>query len=117
MAFALARDRSMTAFAVRGIRSLIRTSTERRVGSCTTRTRVPNGSVRWAAVSRFGLNGSPLAVRPGCWYQVARPVPIRRDAAGLPLRQPPDFGACEAGPALSHPDWLARLPAPLLSRP
>src|SRR5262245_12027713 len=45
-----------------GPRSLTRTVTERPVSTSVTRSRVPNGNVRWAAVNSFLLNFSPLAV-------------------------------------------------------
>ena len=52
----------MTLPRMKGPRSLIRTVTERPLRACLTVTRVPNGSVRWAAVIAFGLARSPLAV-------------------------------------------------------
>src|SRR3712207_508928 len=55
----------------------MRTTTERPVRSFTTRTCVPNGRVRWAAVRALALKVSPLAVlrpwKPGP-YQEARPL-------------------------------------------
>jgi hypothetical protein len=50
-ASAAARERSMTRSGLNGPRSLMRTSTLRPLSRLTTRTTVPNGSVRWAAVS------------------------------------------------------------------
>ena len=43
-----------------------RTVTERPVSTSVTRSRVPNGNVRWAAVNSFLSNFSPLAVC-GSW--------------------------------------------------
>src|SRR3954470_3738781 len=77
---ALPRDKLSTDVRVEGPRSLMRTTTDRPFAWFTPRSRVPNGSVRWAAVSRFGSNISPLAVRPDCAYHVARPLPIRGHA-------------------------------------
>ena len=58
-----------------GPRSLIRTVTERPVRSLTTRTLVPNGKVRCAAVMAFALKVSPLAVlrpwKPGPYHDAA----------------------------------------------
>src|SRR5215204_4572026 len=56
-------DRSMTRPRTNGPRSLIRTTTDRPLCLLTTRTRVPNGRVRCAAVNALALNISPLAVR------------------------------------------------------
>ena len=80
---ALPRDKLSTDVRAEGPRSLMRTTTDRPFAWFTTRSRVPNGSVRWAAVSRFGSNISPLAVRPDCAYHVARPLPIRRPTGTL----------------------------------
>ena len=55
-----------------------RTTTERPFLWLTTRTFIPSGRVRWAAVSPSGLYFSPDAVRPGCWYQAARVTAMRR---------------------------------------
>src|SRR5262245_19406197 len=55
-------DTSTTRPRTNGPRSLTRTVTERPVSTSVTRNRVPNGSVRWAAVNSFLLNFSPLAV-------------------------------------------------------
>ena len=46
-----------------GPRSLIRTTTVRPLVLLVTRTRVPKGSERWAAVKSWVLKRSPLAVR------------------------------------------------------
>ena len=58
-----------------GPRSVIRTRTVFLVSCRVTSTQVPKGSVRCAAVSRFGLKTSPLAVfvPEGAEYHVARP--------------------------------------------
>src|SRR5690606_21958264 len=53
--------RSITRLPWNGPRSLIRTTTERPL--CVTRTLLPNGSVRCAAVYSVGSKRSPLAVR------------------------------------------------------
>lgn len=50
-----------------GPRSLMRTSTDRPLSRLVTRTQVPNGSVRWAAVIWPMSYTSPLAVRRP-WY-------------------------------------------------
>lgn len=55
---------SMTRPRTNGPRSLIRTTTERPLRRLVTRTIVPNGSVRCAAVMPLALAVSPLAVRP-----------------------------------------------------
>src|SRR5919199_4579479 len=64
----------------------MRTTTERPVRLFTTRTRVPNGRVRCAAVSAFVLKVSPLAVRrpwkPGP-YQEARPERVFPEGSAL----------------------------------
>src|SRR2546425_2721800 len=72
----------------KGPRSLIRTSTERPFPRWVTSTRVPIGSVRWAAVSWYMLKVSPLDVRrpwKGSPYQEACPrssAPSRTGAGG-----------------------------------
>jgi hypothetical protein len=48
-----ALERSMTRPTVSGPRTMMRTSTERPLRKCLTRTRVPNGSVLWAASWRW----------------------------------------------------------------
>lgn len=63
------RERSMERPLIKGPRSLIRTSTQPWKH---TRTMVPNGRVRLAAVSPSGWNASPLAVRRPWSYQEAR---------------------------------------------
>src|SRR5580658_796875 len=55
---------------VNGPRSLMRTMTVRPLRRLVTRTMVPNGSVRCAAVSLDGENVSPFAVLPA-WVQIA----------------------------------------------
>src|SRR5262249_36113571 len=62
-ALAAAGVRSMTRPRTNGPRSLIRTTTLRPLLLFVTRTRVPNGSVRCAAVKPLGFARSPLAVR------------------------------------------------------
>ena len=56
-------DRSSTRPRANGPRSLMRTTTDLPLAGLVTRTIDPSGSVRCAAVSRPGLNRSPLAVR------------------------------------------------------
>src|SRR6266446_966312 len=64
----------MTRRRLKGPRSLIRTTTERPFRLWVTRTNVPNGSVRCAAVNRAGWDASPLAVLPPlCEWTAARP--------------------------------------------
>ena len=68
-----------------GPRSLTRTSVDWLVSRLVTSSRVPKGRVRWAAVSWFMSNTSPLAVRrPWCWapYQEAKPTSSRPAAGG-----------------------------------
>ena len=55
-------ETSTTRPGTKGPRSLTRTVTDCPVATLVTRSLVPNGSVRCAAVSSFGLNASPLAV-------------------------------------------------------
>src|SRR5262252_7290601 len=55
---------SMTRPRTKGPRSLIRTTTERPLRRLVTRTCVPNGRVRCAAVKPFARAISPLAVLP-----------------------------------------------------
>ena len=62
IALAPAGVRSMIRPAMKGPRSLMRTITERPVLRLVTSTKVPNGSVRWAAVNREAWAYSPLAV-------------------------------------------------------
>jgi hypothetical protein len=63
MLWAAAFDRSMIRPPTKGPRSLMRTTTERPFDKFSTRTLVPNGSERCAAVSSLGFICSPLAVR------------------------------------------------------
>jgi hypothetical protein len=56
----------------------MRTITERLLRRLTTRTCVPSGRLLCAAVKPSDLYFSPLAVRPGCSYQAARPLAMRR---------------------------------------
>src|SRR5207247_2175574 len=62
-AVAAARDTSSTRPCANGPRSLTRTTTERPLARFVTRTWVPMGNERDAAVSACGSNRSPLAVR------------------------------------------------------
>src|SRR5437870_6583648 len=83
--WAAAYERSITRRPANGPRSLMRTSTERPLSKLVTRTRVPSGSVRCAAVSAFMSYASPLAVGlPWCWrpYQEAIPVCWKSSGAG-----------------------------------
>ncbi len=74
MLAAAACDRSMIRPPVKGPRSLIRTTTDWPFERFSTKTRVPNGSERCAAVSSFGFIRSPLAVRfCGSAYHEAGP--------------------------------------------
>ncbi len=61
-----------------GPRSLMRTQTSRPLPTLTTRSRVPSGKVRCAAVRACRSNRSPLAVRRPCQrlppYHVAHPL-------------------------------------------
>src|SRR5262245_22192545 len=61
----------------------MRTSTDLPLCRFTTLIVLPNGRVLCAAVRRSGSNVSPLAVRPGCSYHDARPVPTGRPACLL----------------------------------
>ena len=63
---AAAAVRSMMRPAMKGPRSLMRTSTERPFPRCVTRTRVPNASVLWAAVIALGSKCPPEATRCPC---------------------------------------------------
>jgi hypothetical protein len=63
MSLAAPVERSITRPLAWGPRSLIRTTTERPFRRLVTRTFVPKGRVRWAAVNCPGLKVSPLAVR------------------------------------------------------
>lgn len=89
---AAARDRSMIRFPIQGPRSRIRTITDRPFRKFVTRTRVPSGRVRCAAIISCSLNGSPHAIR---WpwlllpYQLAVPYCTR----WITRRRP---GACWA---------------------
>src|SRR5687768_8254880 len=60
--FAAARERSRIRPFTNGPRSFTRTTTDRPFSRFVTRTVVPNGNVRWAAVSFPLSNLSPLAV-------------------------------------------------------
>jgi hypothetical protein len=77
---AAALDRSMMRPGTPGPRSLIFTTTDRPFFRFVTRTWLPNGSVRCAAVNSLSSKGSPLAVRR-CrgWhlYQLATPYCTR----------------------------------------
>src|SRR5258705_3491095 len=78
--FAAAQDRSITRSGNRTPRSVIVTTTDRWLRRSVTFTRLPNGSVRWAAVNSFISNRRPLAVRWPCNtepYQLAMPLLIR----------------------------------------
>ena len=72
MARAAPQERSIDRPPMNGPRSLMRTTTLRPLLRLVTRTRVPKGRVRWAAVRAEGLNGSPLAVglpaKPGPYH-------------------------------------------------
>src|SRR3954467_14530619 len=61
---AAASERSSMRPGTQGPRSLMVTVTDFLVARSVTRTLVPNGRVRWAAVSKFRLNEEPLAVFP-----------------------------------------------------
>src|SRR5262245_901702 len=74
MLAAAALDRSMILPPVKGPRSLIRTTTDCPLERFSTRTRVPNGNDRCAAVRSSGFIRSPLAVLfAGKEYQEAWP--------------------------------------------
>ena len=62
--FASARVRSITRLLMKGPRSLMRTVMMRPLFVLMTRTIVPNGNVRWAAVKALEFDCSPLAVCP-----------------------------------------------------
>src|SRR5262249_29980097 len=65
---AAASERSMSRPRMKGPRSLMRTTTHRPVRQ--TRTRVPKGSMRCAAVMALGLKRSPEAVRwPSLYHE------------------------------------------------
>src|SRR5215475_9229814 len=66
MAWAAPRLRSRLTPDMNGPRSLTTTVTDFPVRGLVTVRRVPNGSVRWAAVMPWGSKTSPLAVRPPC---------------------------------------------------
>src|SRR5262245_17294351 len=66
MTWAAALERSMMRPAMKGPRSLMRTSTLRPLAKCVTRTRVPNGNVRCAAVRALGLKRAPEATICPC---------------------------------------------------
>lgn len=63
---AAARDTSITRPRMKGPRSLMRTTTVRPLRRFVTRTLVPNGNERCAAVMAEGLKRSPLAVLRPC---------------------------------------------------
>src|SRR5258707_5832058 len=78
--FAAPQDRSITRSGYKTPRSVIVTTTDRWLRRSVTFTRLPNGRVRWAAVSSYILNRRPLAVRWPCNtepYQLAMPLLIR----------------------------------------
>src|SRR5260370_38426930 len=78
--FAAPQDRSITRSGYKTPRSVIVTTTDRWLRRSVTFTLLPNGSVRWAAVSSYILNRRPLAVRWPCNtepYQLAMPLLIR----------------------------------------
>ena len=60
---AAALERSRMRLPWNGPRSLTRTTTLRPLRTLVTRSRVPKGNRRWAAVKASGLNRAPLAVR------------------------------------------------------
>jgi hypothetical protein len=100
IASAAPRDRSMMRSGLNGPRSVIRTSTLRPLVTFVTRTRVPNGSVRWAAVNWAGSNTSPLAVRrpanPGPYHDARPSKAVRlgnRTAAPMEASTAPGAGA------------------------
>jgi len=68
------KARSIIRFLIKGPRSLMRTITFRPLRILVTRTRVPNGKWRWAAVNPLGLKRSPLAVTLPILYHDAMPV-------------------------------------------
>src|SRR6185295_8475961 len=71
--WAAPRDRSRKRPFTNGPRSLMRTMTLRPFLLLVTRTLVPNGRLRWAAVRADGFMRSPEAVRECRAYQEARP--------------------------------------------
>src|ERR1700732_248209 len=78
--FAAPQDRSITRSGYSTPRSVIVTTTDRWLRRFVTFTLLPNGKVRWAAVSSYILNRRPLAVRWPCStepYQLAMPLLIR----------------------------------------
>ncbi len=101
-ALAADADRSMIRPRATGPRSLIRTTTERPVSRLVTRTWVPNGSERWAAVRASATWVSPSAVGLllACGrYQEASPS--WKQGGGL------DAAGCPWGAAHRHPGRAA----------
>lgn len=93
---AAAADRSITRPACKGPRSLTLTSTDLRLRMLVTRTLVPSGSDRCAAVSLFWQNLCPLAV--------FLPLSLLEYTVATPCIDFADLAAIEAGAALCL--WL-----------
>jgi len=83
---AAAGDTSMMRPLLNGPRSLMRTTTVRPLRRLVTRTIVPNGKVRCAAVSFSDTKRSPLEVVPPTWVQI---------------EATPGFSAANEGPAMN----------------